>query len=410
MKFVKNLLSIFILLLLLILLSCQSREKFPITVRTITDHIKVFEALTVRTTVVSSEQGLVIIDTQRSPGIMAAVLEEIEKEFGKRNVIRVINTHGHWDHCSGNQLFADSIIIGHRNCPEYMRRFPANALTNMWSVQNHVQSLQTKLDTLHAGSDKYDHDHLLLAARRQVLEDLQNGYYPNPPAITFDDRMDIRLGDLTLQLIYAGNAHTNNDILIYIPQEKVLVSGDLFISADYYGFDINQMSDIERLLIVLDTMIHSESGVQKIITSHDEILSGQDLKLIRSAIDERYAKFRDRTSGAVVLMMLMRDYGPSEAVQLYAHRIQEMKPAPYQMEKEFITLGRRYLGLGQIENAIAVLELTSQIYPQSALAYDNLGEAFLLAGKKEQAIAYYEESLELEPFNRNASEVLKLIR
>jgi cyclase len=48
------------------------------------------------------------------------------------------------------------------------------------------------------------------------------------PVITFDDHMDVYFGGRTLRLYYYGRGHTDGDLVIYLPEEKIVMTGDLF--------------------------------------------------------------------------------------------------------------------------------------------------------------------------------------
>jgi glyoxylase-like metal-dependent hydrolase (beta-lactamase superfamily II) len=48
-----------------------------------------------------------------------------------------------------------------------------------------------------------------------------------PPTRTFSERLDLKVGDKDVQLIYAGPAHTKGDTLVYIPKDKTVFAGDL---------------------------------------------------------------------------------------------------------------------------------------------------------------------------------------
>jgi Flp pilus assembly protein TadD len=61
----------------------------------------------------------------------------------------------------------------------------------------------------------------------------------------------------------------------------------------------------------------------------------------------------------------------------------------------------------QTQDAIAVFQRNALEYPQSSNVYDSLGEAYMKAGQKELAIRNYEKSLQLNPKNQNAIEMLK---
>jgi hypothetical protein len=63
----------------------------------------------------------------------------------------------------------------------------------------------------------------------------------------------------------------------------------------------------------------------------------------------------------------------------------------------------------RLEDALRVFTENVGYYPDNAYAYDALGEAHLAAGQSEQAIQNYRRSLELDPTNTNATEVLARI-
>lgn len=62
---------------------------------------------------------------------------------------------------------------------------------------------------------------------------------------------------------------------------------------------------------------------------------------------------------------------------------------------------------GNFKAAIEISKLNVEMYPQSTNVYDSLGVAYKNDGQKELAIKYYKKSLELNPENYNAKEMLK---
>ena len=48
-----------------------------------------------------------------------------------------------------------------------------------------------------------------------------------PPFITFQDRLDLFVDDLKLELHYMGPAHTTNDVVVWLPERRLLFTGDL---------------------------------------------------------------------------------------------------------------------------------------------------------------------------------------
>jgi C-terminal processing protease CtpA/Prc len=77
---------------------------------------------------------------------------------------------------------------------------------------------------------------------------------------------------------------------------------------------------------------------------------------------------------------------------------------------EINALGYRMLGDDRVDDAVGVFELYVELMPDDFNAYDSLGEAFMIRGDTELAIANYERSLELDPGNGNAVRMLRRLR
>jgi len=82
-------------------------------------------------------------------------------------------------------------------------------------------------------------------------------------------------------------------------------------------------------------------------------------------------------------------------------------PDLYVAESEINTLGYRLLRRQLVNEAIAVLKLNVEAYPQSANVYDSLAEAYLLSGDKDKAIENYRRALAIDPKMESARQALK---
>lgn len=79
-------------------------------------------------------------------------------------------------------------------------------------------------------------------------------------------------------------------------------------------------------------------------------------------------------------------------------------------EYEMNNLGYQLLGLSKLKESIEIFKLNVKAYPQSFNAYDSLGEAYMIHGDNELAIQNYEKSLELNPRNTNAVQMIEKLR
>jgi len=97
----------------------------------------------------------------------------------------------------------------------------------------------------------------------------------------------------------------------------------------------------------------------------------------------------------------------AEAIEAYKKIKREQPNADAVAEERINTLGYGLLQRKRIDEAIAIFKANVARYPQSANAYDSLGEAYMANGDKEQAIINYKESLQLNPKNDKAVKMLK---
>lgn len=79
-------------------------------------------------------------------------------------------------------------------------------------------------------------------------------------------------------------------------------------------------------------------------------------------------------------------------------------------EGQLNDLGYQMIREGKLEAAVRLFELNSEEHPESANAYDSRGEGYMLTGQDGPAIESYERSLELDPQNDNAREMLRRLR
>jgi len=119
------------------------------------------------------------------------------------------------------------------------------------------------------------------------------------------------------------------------------------------------------------------------------------------------AGFDPRTSIAETLSTTIASRGIDPAVQQYRD-LKSANSATYNFDEDQLNvLGYQLLRTKKCDQAIRVFQLNVEAYPQSSNVYDSLGEAFMNAGDKPQAIANYRKSVELNSKNRNATIMLQ---
>jgi glyoxylase-like metal-dependent hydrolase (beta-lactamase superfamily II) len=234
-------------------------------------------------TAIETQKGIVVIDAGISTGLTAIYRKIIENEFQNNKIAYLINTHGHSDHTGGNTVFADAVIIGHENCQ--------SEISNQWKYPEKVKSSLNKivedydkeLKSLVPGTAEWN-DVLCQKTRYQYAwYDALNNSSVTKPNKTFTDNLDIDMGDVKFNLIYFGKAHSESDIIIHIPEKKLLMVGDLFSKYGKPGFS-NKVQYAERWLKVIEWIEYRLAYIDIVIDGHGKIMSKDDLQSFNNHI------------------------------------------------------------------------------------------------------------------------------
>lgn len=240
-------------------------------------------------TAIQSQKGLVIIDTEASPRVMAPIKAKIEQTFHRTDWAYVINTHAHDNHCSGNSLFKGAVIIGHENLAEDMQWLIRRQTEPDWK-RREIDRYNAILRDLRAALPLYAANPMYTRLIQSDLvfydlfvQDLQQGYEVVKPSLTFSDRYTLDLGDLTLELIFFGKGHSNSDILIYVPQERILVTGAIAYQQGRVPEigEESHLEDVHRFIAVLDGLLADNVKIDHVIPGHSVPLTRAVLPPIR---------------------------------------------------------------------------------------------------------------------------------
>lgn len=132
---------------------------------------------------------------------------------------RLVNTHHNGDHCWGNQLFPQAEIIGHRFCAAGFEKERPQML----------QALR--------GAVNSDDAALAWVARALAVWDFE-GIELKPPTTLIEDRLELDLDGVAVHLIHVGPAHTAGDVIVHLPESRVVFTGDvLFRLCTPIGWD-----------------------------------------------------------------------------------------------------------------------------------------------------------------------------
>jgi glyoxylase-like metal-dependent hydrolase (beta-lactamase superfamily II) len=181
---------------------------------------------------------------------------------------RVVNTHHNGDHCWGNQLFPQAEILGHRLCAAgFGKEQPA--------MMQAVRGM--------AGSA----DPALAAFARRLADWDFAGIELSPPTTLVDDRLDLDVGGIGVELHYVGPAHTQGDLIVHLPEQHVVFTGDvLFRKCTPIGWEgtfANWKAALDRIVAL---------APETIVPGHGPICGVEGPREMRAYLDyvERESK------------------------------------------------------------------------------------------------------------------------
>lgn len=111
-----------------------------------------------------------------------------------------------------------------------------------------------------------------------------------------------------------------------------------------------------------------------------------------------------------VLTAALRDAGVDGMKQAYREWKSDPATSSLFTELEVNAMGYQLMNQGNLTAAVELFRLNVDSYPQSFNVYDSLAEAYMNAGQNELAVEFYEKSLELNPANDNAVQMLRRLR
>ena len=180
-------------------------------------------------TIVVNAADLLIVDAGLSPAAFCVLLDEL-KALTSKPVRTVIVTHFHFDHAHGSQVLGPEVeIIG--------SSFTRSQLMSGASVRGRgyeafIKTLPAQVAAAKAQRDtaKDANRRSALGARIALLEAeiaADAAVIPTPPTLTVDDHLTLYRGGREIQIRYIGRAHTAGDVVVVLPMERVVMTGDM---------------------------------------------------------------------------------------------------------------------------------------------------------------------------------------
>lgn len=164
----------------------------------VTDRVWIFRNI-VNSALVVGERGAAVIDTQVNKASARRLLGMIREVIGSKPILYSINTHYHWDHTNGNEVFkgAGATLVSGARTKRYM-------------------------------VDRAPRQKAFLASRGFALGD-----DPALPEVAFEGTLELDLGGQRLRLVAMGDAETDDASTVHVPDENVVCAGDTVMTGSF---------------------------------------------------------------------------------------------------------------------------------------------------------------------------------
>jgi glyoxylase-like metal-dependent hydrolase (beta-lactamase superfamily II) len=237
--------------------------------------------------VILTDNGVVVVDSHSKPSAAYALYKQIQA-ITQQPIRKIINTHFHWDHWQGNQVYAqaypDLEIIASERTRENLTRPDAGG-GGIPYIEKQIASVPKEIDKLKeeiARSSSAEQKARLEANLKQAesyLEELR-GIKPALPTRTVATSITLNEQGREIQLLLLGRGHTDGDVFIYLPKEKVVASGDALIDWMPYLND-GYPEDWVQTLNALEKV-----DFTRVIPGHGEVVSKDHLAFFRGYLTD----------------------------------------------------------------------------------------------------------------------------
>lgn len=205
--------------------------------------------------VILLDDSVLVVDTHSKPSAARALIEQVKKVTDKP-IRFVVNSHFHWDHYQGNQAYTNvwpsgvEIISSQATYDNIERIGVPRVKSEIMAVPKQIEQL--KRDLADATSTEQSTLRENVRQLEEYLAELKT-MQVTLPTLTFDRSVVLHRKGRTVQILWMGRAHTDGDVVVYLPKERFIATGDMLhgwipYMGDSYPYDwITTLDAVARL-------------------------------------------------------------------------------------------------------------------------------------------------------------------
>jgi cyclase len=196
----------------------------------------------------------------------------------------LVNTHSNGDHTFGNQLVGGAEIIASKACAEEM--IHDGGAKRLAEMKRNVQPTSPSGKFLAEIFAPFDFE----------------GIDVTMPTLTFEGELTRRVGNKTVRLIQVGPAHTRGDVLAYVPEDRVIFTGDmLFIN----GHPIIWAGPVGNWIKACQLML--DLDVETVVPGHGPVTDKHGVAAVKSYFEYIAGETRRRYDAGMSAADAARD-------------------------------------------------------------------------------------------------------
>jgi len=213
--------------------------------------------------VVDCEESLLVdtlFDLRLTQEMLDAMRDAEPRAAGRIGTL--VNTHANGDHCHGNQLLEGAEIIASADAAEEMAELPPEAMAGLMKAMAVDPSPLGQFFRKCFGPFEFD------------------GIRHTPPTRTFDGEISISVGSKTVELIQVGPAHTRGDVLVHVPGDRTVFTGDiLFVDGTpiMWAGPVQNWIDACRRIVEMD--------VETVVPGHGPITDERGVAAVQGYLE-----------------------------------------------------------------------------------------------------------------------------
>ena len=259
--------------------------------------------------VVVNEEDVLVVDSHITPATGRALIASI-RQITDKPITTLVNTHFHYDHAHGNQAFGAVTIVGHEFTRQMMAGEPLKAGTYQdWlgRTRHEAERRGKQLAAMEEGEQRTNLERYVARVRTELAEAKEIA--PVAPNVTLQERLTLFRGSREIQVVFCGRAHTGGDVVVFLPKERLVFTGDMMVGGVSWLGDghVDEWPDALEKLKTLDFDL--------IVPGHGPPFRNRDL------IDHVAAYYRDLWRQVVAARTAGKSIGQAAGtVDLTSHK------------------------------------------------------------------------------------------